>query len=469
MGKKIVINPITRISGFLEIEVEVEKNIIVNSSCSGMLFRGFEDMLKDRSPLDAIYFTERICGICSTAHAYASALALEDTLKVTPSFNDRLLREFIHGCEYLQNHIRHFYQYTLPEYVKGPDFSPLLTMDYYDYRLPDKLNKELAKHYIQSTKYSKSAHEMLAILGGKAPHNHGIFVGGVTVNIDSEKFIRIKSLLSSIKDFSKNIMLEDVYIISKYYSDYFKNGKGYGNFMSYGAFENYPYEDISYLKPKVFINGEFFNFDKSYISENIYNAWYTSDKLDINPTDENTKENINKKGAYSWIKAPRYYGYPMEVGPLARMWLSGEYTKGISTMDRTIARVLEVIKITEILEGILKKIELINTKQSKYEIPIKAKGNGLTDTTRGALGHWISIEDKKISNYTIITPTTWNLSPTDSKGLKGPVEKALIGTYIKDLKNPIEIGRIVRSFDPCVSCATHVISDKYKPIKIRLL
>ena len=121
----ITINPITRISGFLEIQIEIENNKVIDAKSSGMLFRGFEKMLKGRPPLDAIYFTERICGICSTAHSMASALALEDILKVVPNENDKMTRDFIHGCEFLQNHLRHFYQYTLPDFVHGPNIGYL--------------------------------------------------------------------------------------------------------------------------------------------------------------------------------------------------------------------------------------------------------------------------------------------------------------------------------------------------------
>ena len=224
MGQKITINPITRISGFLEIQVEIEKNQIIDAKSSGMLFRGFEKMLKDRPPLDAIYFTERICGICSTAHSMASSLALEDILKVTPNNNDKMLRDFTHGCEFLQNHLRHFYQYTLPDFIKGPEIEPLYVDEHRDYRLPKDLNQKLSKHYIKSIEYSRLAHEMLAVLGGKAPHNHGIFVGGITVNIDITKFTKIKSILNSINEFVNNIMLPDVNIIAKYYPDYFENG-----------------------------------------------------------------------------------------------------------------------------------------------------------------------------------------------------------------------------------------------------
>jgi hydrogenase large subunit len=159
----------------------------------------------------------------------------------------------------------------------------------------------------------------------------------------------------------------------------------------------------------------------------------------------------------------------MEVGPLARLWINGSYTKGVSTLDRTNARVIEAKNICEIIEKLIDMIKLLPAAQKEWQIPQSTKGVGLKDTTRGALGHWITIEGQKIETYNIITPSGWNLSPEDSNGNKGPIEKALIGTYIEDVKNPSEVGRIVRSFDPCVSCATHIISDKYKAFTMRIV
>ncbi|OGO84855.1 MAG: Ni/Fe hydrogenase [Clostridiales bacterium GWE2_32_10] len=466
--EKIVINPLTRISGFLEIEVTIDNHKIIDAKSSGMMYRGFEKMLQGRPPLDAIYFTERICGICSTAHSVASAHGLEDALKVIPTPNDEMVRQIIHGCEFLQNHLRHFYQYTFPDYVNGPQINPLYKESQGDYRLPENLNKTLSIHYLKSIEYSRSAHKMLAILGGKAPHNHGVFVGGVTVNMNADKFIELKSILSSIKAFINNIMVPDVNIIAEYYKDYFENGKGFENLMSYGVYNQYIDKPFKYVEPGVLINNKRYKFDKDKITENIYHAWYIADEVNIKPEEGYVESDVSKKDGYSFIKAPRYAGYGVEVGPLARMYLSGEYTRGISTMDRTIARVLEVSKICNILEHLLKKIKLEPTSQKIYEVPEQAKGIGLIDTTRGSLGHWIAIGDKKIKNYTIITPSAWNLSPTDSNGVKGVVEKALMGTYVKNEQNPVEIGRIVRSFDPCVSCATHITSDRYKDISIKI-
>ncbi|QCX34174.1 Ni/Fe hydrogenase [Caloramator sp. E03] len=461
MSNIIYINPITRISGFLEIEVKIENSEIVDAKSSGVLYRGFEKMLLGRSPLDAIYFTERICGICSTAHSMASTLCLEDALKITPNLNSNLLRNIIHGCEFIQNHIRHFYQFVIPDYVKGPD---IIGSSYSnnDYRLPENLSYRINKNYIESLTFSRAAHEMISVLGGKAPHNHGIFVGGVTCNIDSAKIIKLQSLLKSIKDFVNTKMLEDVYIISQYYSDYFNIGIGCKNLLTYGLFD-FDDKSIFYVKPSVLINGMKYPFEKSNITENVFYSWYETQSESV-PFESPPDTNLNKKDAYSFVKAPRYKGYPMETGPLSRMYLSGIYKRGVSTMDRIVARALEAEKIIDIVENMLNMIEILPSDQDIYEIPDSAIGAGLTDTTRGSLAHYISIKDKKIEKYDIITPSTWNLSSRSENGTKGPVESALIGTFISDLSSPVEIGRIVRSFDPCISCATHVAVKDKNPI-----
>lgn len=469
MSQTININPLTRISGFLEIEVNIENNKITDAKSSGLLFRGFEKMLTGRSPFDAIYLTERICGICSTAHSVTSALALENALQIHPNENDKMLRDIIHGWEFIQNHIRHFYLYTLPDFIVTPEIQPVYSGENQDLRLPEHLNKKISEDYLQAIKYSRLAHQGLAVMGGKAPHNHGVFVGGVTESMDAKRYVQLKGLISDIRSFINNRMIEDVYIIAEYYKDYFTMGKGSGNIMSYGLYDTYKENNLNYVKPGLSINGKIYPLDASKITESIYNSWYEGETVQRNPFYVNTEPNMNKQKAYSFVKAPRYEGNSMEVGPLARMILSGNYENRISMMDRTIARVLEVKKVIEIMADLLERVNFQNTEQKNYEIPDAARGVGMTDTTRGALGHWLSIDNHKIGNYNIITPSVWNCSPADSKGVKGVIEQALIGTEIQNPRNPVEIGRIVRSYDPCISCATHVTSDRFETMEITIL
>lgn len=467
MSKRIVINPLTRISGFMEIDVTIDRNQVVDAKTKGNLFRGFEQMLVGRSPFDAVYFTQRICGICSAAHSMASSHALEDALNIEPMEQGNYLRDIIHCCEFLQNHIRHFYQYTVPDFVKIEQNS-LFQTDHDDFRLPKNMNDRISQHYFDSLKFSRLAHQMLAVLGGKAPHNHGVFIGGITTQATAEKVIHIDSILVRIARFIDEKMIPDVYDIARFYEDYFRMGGGYGNLLTYGAFNHYKELGTLYVDPLVSTMGSVETFDESKIQEKIDYAYFKSITNSNQPNEEVTEPDMDKEKAYSWVKAPRYKGLPFEVGPLARLILSGAYNNGISAMDRTIARVLEAKKITEIMKILLQQIIPGVNVQKKYELPASASGRGLLDTTRGALGHWLKIRDKKISFYQIITPSTWDFSTRDDQGYRGTAEEALIGTPIQNPDKPAEIGRILRSFDPCMSCATHVYSPgkQVKTIKV---
>lgn len=452
MPERIVVNPVTRISGFMEITADVENNRVINAKTKGLMFRGFEKILLGRSPFDVVYFSERICGICSTAHSVASSLALENSMGLAVSEQGRYLRDILHGCEFLQNHIRHFFQFTIPDFVKMPEEYPLFISNHNDYKLPKEINDKMVKDYFLSLEISRDAHQMLAILGGKAPHNHGVFIGGISTQATADRIISMLSILDTIGRFIDEIMLPDVYTLAKYYPECFLYGKSYGNFLSYGCFDNYKDLGTLYINPTVYYNNEFHKFNPEDITEEMDYSFY-----DENPSEKDafTEIDTKKMKAYTWIKAPRYNHLPFEVGPLARQWLSGEYTNGISAMDRTIARVLETKKIVSILKILIQNLIPGFNDQQEFTIPNEAKGKGLIDTTRGALGHWLSINDKLISRYQIITPSTWNLS-AQSDHVLGTAEKALIGAPVNSMDNPVEIGRIIRSFDPCISCATHI-------------
>ncbi len=467
MSERIVVNPITRISGFMEIEVMVDNHKVVDAKVKGLMFRGFELMLNGRNPLDAIYYTERICGICSTAHGLASTLALEQALGVQPTDQGRYLRDFMHGCEFLQNHLRHFYQFTVPDYVRMPEVScTMFEIPYADMRMPKEINDLLVQHYFDSLNVSRESHEMIAVLGGKAPHNHGIFIGGATTQVTADKVVQLKTILNDVSDFIENTAIPDAGVIARYYPEYYQNGRGYGDFLSYGCFNNYPGLGTLYLEPMISADGEIRALDPGRITEEIDFSWYTDQLNAYAPMQTVPADDMNKPNSYSFIKSTRLENRPFECGPLARQWLSGEYRHGISTMDRTVARLYEAKKITDILKTLLENMELNVSTQGEYEIPVSSAGAGLVDTTRGALGHWLKIENQHISFYQVITPSVWNLSSHGNDGTPGTAEQALIGTEIQDENSPVELARIIRSFDPCVSCATHVYYPDKAPKSI---
>lgn len=468
MSQRIVINPITRISGFMEIDVQLEGNRVVDAKTTGSFFRGFEQMMVGRNPFDAIYLTQRICGICSTAHSVASSVALEDALGVQVTEQGRYLRDLLHGCEFLQNHLRHFYQYTLPDFVRLPAVSNALrSPEHGDFRLPDKVNEELASHYFEALQFSRLAHQMLAVLGGKAPHNHGIFIGGVTRAPSVDQIVTMKSILSQISAFVREKAVPDVYTIARYYDDYFAIGKGPGNLLSYGLFDRYARLGTLYVNASVYMGDQIHPFRQELITEEIDYAWYKG-RSSYTPLETLVEPEMQKEGAYTFVKAPRYDGLPCEVGPLARLWLSGEYRHGISAMDRTIARTLETQKVCEILTILLDQLEPGVSLQKAWEIPESGTGTGLVDTTRGALGHWLKLENRLLSFYQIITPSAWDFSSRDARQY-GTSEQALLGTEIKNPEQPVELGRILRSFDPCMSCATHVYRPGRDPVTIQVL
>jgi hydrogenase large subunit len=456
MSTKITIDPITRISGPLSIEVEIEKNKIINAKSSGVQFRGFENMLVGRPPLDTVYFTQRICGICSTAHGVVASLALEDALKIKPDENGANIRAFAHGADFLQNIIRQICLYVFPDYAKITGITGGVE---HDFRLPKKLTEKFNEDYVKAIKYSRLSHEMVALIGGKAPHNHGVFAGGTTVNMDASKSIRLKSILESIHDFICGDMIEDMNIIAKYYPEYFTIGAGTGNLLTFGLFDDLKHKELNYVNPSVYIDGIKRGLNVKGITEGTAYSWYKESKVSSVPSEEPSETDIKKPDAYSFIKTARYEGKIMQVGPLARMILSGSYKYSISTMDRLLARTLEGKKLSEKMLMLLDVIKPIPAAQEKYTVPESAEGMGIKDAVRGALGHWITIEKGVVKNYDIITPSVWNLSPLDEMGNHGVLESALIGTKIENVNHPVEIGRIVRSFDPCISCATHVTPD----------
>lgn len=457
MVKKRIL-PLTRIHEPMEIEVEINNGQVSDAWINSTLFRGFELMLENRDPRDTPLYAQRICGICSTAHAIASALALEDAYKINPAHNGYLIRNLIVGADFIQNHLRQFYILALPDYARGPDTSPFRPLMPGDYRIPPDIEKTMYENYWQAAHLSAKAHQLVAIWGAKAPHQQTILPGGVTEKPNAEKINMFFSILKDIEKFVEEKYIPDVLTIAQYYPEYYEIGKGYGNLMSFGMF---PLADnkTRFAKPGLIekFSQEVKPINHKLITEEVSKSYYEEKDTSGHPYEQSTVPNRQKSGAYSWIKAPRYRDKPFEGGPLARLWINGIYQRGISVNDRNIARALE---LREIIKGMYSWLEDLNVSQSalkRYEPILNTQGTGVIDTMRGVLGHWVKIKDGRTVHYQIITPSAWNFSPRDSKNRRGPVEEALIGTPVENLNSLIEIGRVIRSFDPCFSCAVHVV------------
>jgi hydrogenase large subunit len=500
MGKKIIIDPVTRIEGHLKVEVEIENKKVIDAKCSGMLYRGIEKILAGRDPLDACQITQRICGVCPVAHASASTLALDDAFGIKEKIPENALfvRNLIHASNHIHNSILHFYHLTLLDFIdvskvkngisseidlvckflQRDNHSPFIPRED-DFRLPEDINLRILHNYIKGLEIRRYAHQLLSIFGGKMPHQCGIVPGGVTQKVDAGKIENGIGKLKDIKEFIELYYFRDLKDIAKFYPEYFEIGSSYGNYLTYGVFPLKENGIIKRFQP----SGVVYNFEKfeelnpDKITEHIVNSWYKGEI--VNPKFDSPEPDIDKEG-YSWIKSPRYDDNAFEVGPAARLivaymknqepWkkeidnILNEFNMDISKLNsvlgRHIARFIEAkVLVNECINWLL-KIRPEDDFYIDFEIPENSEGIGLSEGARGAVGHWIIIKNKKIFHYQVISPTTWNASPKDKNGNHGAIEKALIGTEVKDIENPIEILRIIRSFDPCLACAVQIIDKK---------
>jgi hydrogenase large subunit len=386
------------------------------------------------------------------------------------------------------------------------------------YKLSPEQNLVAVAHYLDALEWQREVVKVQTIFGGKNPHPNYL-VGGMpaSINLDeanainSERLAFVKKLLEEAKTFIDQVYIPDLLMIAGVYKDEWgKIGGGVTNYLSYGDFptEGYNITD-SYKIPR----GIVLNRDLSQvhpvdagspdeIKEYIYRSWYKyskGDNVGLHPYDGETElnytgpkppyKNLDFNDKYSWIKTPRWKDLPMEVGPLARMLVA--YAAGaepqkelinsvlkqldlpaealFSTLGRTAARGLETKLVAgwalEFYDDLIKNLEsdsrMVNHQSwSEEKWPKEAQGVGLTEAPRGALAHFVKIENNRVKNYQMVVPTTWNASPRDEKGNLSAFESSLIGTPVHDPKIPLEILRTIHSFDPCLACAVHLYDEK---------
>ncbi len=517
---RVVIDPITRIEGHLRIEVEVSRGRVKDAWSSGTLFRGIEIILKGRDPRDAWLVTQRICGVCPVPHGLTSVFALEDAAGVKPPLPAVIVRNLIEGTQYLHSHILWFYHLNgldyvdivsalkaspkeksmkqvkekLAAFVKRGQLGPF-TNGYWGhpaYKLPPDINLVVVAHYLQALEMQAKASKLTAIFGGKMPMHMNTPPGGLTKPPTAEEIKAFSEGLKELKAFVNNVMYQDLLTLAPYYLDWAGIGKGVGNYLSWGVFDSAPASPESrFLPPGVLLKGKkrLEKASPEEVKEHVKHSFYRYSRP-LNPAEGKTEPGFKKhdtEKTYSWLKAPRYDGKPMEVGPLARVLIA--YHKNVkpvkkevdalleklghkgnpgilqSVLGRIAARVIESKLIVEEMEKWVADLEKEMKKKGArvytgYKVPKKGEGIGLWEAPRGALGHWIRIKNSKIENYQCVVPTTWNASPRDDKHQRGPLEEALVGTPVHDPKKPLEVLRVVHSFDPCIACAVHVIDPR---------
>lgn len=503
MSQSILVDPVTRIEGHLSIRVEVENGVVKSAESIGESFRGFEAILKGRKPIDAQYITQRICGVCPVEHAIASVLAQDAAYKVTPPTNGRLIRNIVAAANFIQSHILHFYTLSAIDfiditavlkyqgrdaamnYLKGWVNSEIRSTSYYpaapflprmegEYAADTELNLGAIRNYLKALEVRTEASKLGALLGGKLPHVASIIPGGATHRVGGKMIADCMAIIRQLRDFIDRCYVPDVIAVADAFSDYYRIGKGPGNFLAYGVFhEN---SSGSLLLPSgVLMGGTLQNLDQAQITEDCGSSWFSA-TASQHPFVGDSTPAPTKSGAYSWIKAPRYQGKVMEVGPLARMLIT--YRRGTnaavtslvdfllkttgrtvaeldSVMGRHAARAIECKVIADRCEQWIQALTPDVSSFSTFTVPASGQGVGLTEAARGALGHWLQISGGLVSRYQCVVPTTWNASPRDNLGQPGAMEQALVGTPVANPAAPVETVRVVRSFDPCLSCAVH--------------
>jgi len=382
------------------------------------------------------------------------------------------------------------------------------------YKLPPEVNLIGVAHYLDALEWQKEVVKIHAVFGGKNPHPNYL-VGGVPCSIDvdevaainSERLNLVARLISQADEFVNEVYIPDLLAVASFYKDWSKYGGGLKNYLSYGEFPTKGYGQIDGFKyARGAVLGRDLNTvhpvnprDAQEIKEYIAHSWYTYDggnEAGIHPWAGETKiaysgpkppfETLEGYEKYSFLKTPRWKENAMEVGPLARLLVS--YAAGhadvketvgmvlgklavpvdalFSTLGRTAARgidaALAMIWLKEFygeLMGRVKTRETSTFNGERWEPkswPSSAEGVGLVEAPRGALAHWIKIENGKIDNYQLVVPTTWNGSPRDAKQQRSSFEESLIGTPVANLEQPVEIIRTIHSFDPCLACAVHL-------------
>ncbi len=384
-----------------------------------------------------------------------------------------------------------------------------------EYRLPPEANLLAVAHYLDALEWQRDVARLHAIFGGKNPHPNFV-VGGVPSPIDlnsdsainSKRLSEVQDIINSMKNFVSQAYVPDTLAIAGFYKDWFARGEGLGNFLCVGDLPSKGMDDPgSYFFPRGIILDrdistvhDFELDDPNGIQEFVAHSWYDysgGKEAGLHPWQGETNLNytgpeppythLNVEESYSWLKSPRWQGKAMEVGPLARVLML--YAKGheptrelvgsvltqldapvealFSTLGRTAARTLETAILADAMQGwldqLIGNIRSGTTQTFNDELwepsswPKRCEGVGIMEAPRGALSHWIVIENEKIANYQAIVPSTWNAGPRDGTGQPGAYEAALEDRHtMVDPKQPLEILRTIHSFDPCIACAVHV-------------
>ena len=514
------VSPLGQVEGDLDVKVTITDGVVTNAWTEAAMFRGFEIILRGKDPQAGLIMTPRICGICGGSHLYKACYALDTAWGTYVPKNATLVRNLGQITETLQSVPRYFYaimgpDLTAAQYAGAPSyeeaarrFAPYVGTSYQKGVTLSQLPVEVYAIF-----GGQWPHSSFMIPGGVmcAPtlsditRSHAIldhwareWLEGLWLGCSVDRYLEIKTWddFTAWMDENESQHNSDLAFFTRYAQEIGldKYGEGYGNFLATGTFldpELYQNPTVEgrnaalQSRSGIYANGQYFDFDQMRVSEDITHSFFrgtgsrhpwegVTDPID--PADGAAQDK------YTWAKAPRYdvpgMGYvPLEVGSLARQIMANRpdaaphqdsdpfvadmiSKMGVNVLTRVLARVHEEAKYFKLAKKWLTEIDLHGDFYVKPEEPQSGKGFGSTEAARGALSDWIVIEDGKIANYQVITPTAWNIGPRDGDENHGPMEKAFIGTPVENPDFPVELAQVAHSYDSCLVCTVHAYDGK---------
>jgi len=489
---RLVVGPFNRVEGDLEVALDIADGAVRDARVTTPLYRGFEQILLGRPAADALAIAPRICGICSLSQSLAAVAALRAAGGVAPEHNGVLAANIAHAAENIADHVTHFVLFFMPDFAR-PQYA----------RQP--WHAAVAARFAAVS--GSAAAEMLpararllhvmGLIAGKWPHSLAFQPGGTTRALDLGARVRLLAIVRDFRAFIERTILGvplDEFLdlatpqalaayAERTEGDFpaflrlaadtgcDRLGAGPGPLASFGAYHG----AVQGAGGPLFAagvgdaTGVVRPLDAARIAEDVSHAWMRP-APPAHPARGTTEPDADRADAYSFAKAPRLDGLPVEVGALARQAVDGQrliravlaQDGGSRVSSRILARMVETARLLPAMEGWARALE----PGAPFCAPAGAAppdgaapdgaGAGLVEAARGALGHWIAVRGGRIAQYQIIAPTTWNFSPRDAAGIPGPLEQALVGTPVgAEGGASVAVQHVVRSFDPCMVCTAH--------------
>ncbi len=481
-ARRLIVGPFNRVEGDLEVRLTVEAGLITRAEVVSTLFRGFERMLCGRDPGDALVFVPRICGICSLSQSVAAARALNALSGQPMPINGERALNLLHAAENAADHLTHFNLFFMPDFAR-PEYSA------------QPWHEDIAARFTPGRGSAqraamKARAELLHIMGllaGHWPHSLAIQPGGVTKAPDAQERGRLIAIVAAFRryleaaifggDLEAFLGLENQEALAQWCeahpgsdlarycacarsADLARLGMGQDALLSAGA---YLIDGEPLFAAGVLRRSRLTAFDPGGIVEDISHTHMLPGAA-RHPFEGETAPDVQgQTRGYTFCKAPRLDGQPLEVGALARQAIDGQglvralhELDGANVHTRIIARLVELGRLVLVMDSLARAIEVKAPFLLGHERPAEGQAAGFCEAARGTLGHWLVVRGGKIANYQIIAPTTWNFSPRDAAGLPGPLERALVGTPLDPgARAPLAVQHIVRSYDPCMVCTVH--------------